>query len=441
MLQLQTSQAVIIVLSELDNSYRENKVSVSTENDASQENSLRPSRAPSIWLPPIYALNESLNGNLVQQVLVPERRLRVPEDASLRLTDSGSVITALTGDTNPILCIASGTATPDSSPHVLRVAADSNWPLAGAATWIRHPGFEAIADDSCEHFTRVQRVVDLWRGSFSYIAEDQDRGVKGLRSPQIGALHMILGHWTTTDSAATIVMPTGTGKTETMLSVLISAACSRLLVLVPTDPLRTQIAAKFLSLGLLKDIGVVRGSALYPVVGTLKHGLTCVEDTDTFFERCNVIVTTAQLVGRSSIAIQERMAHHCPYLFIDEAHHVAAETWHAFKERFAHRRIVQFTATPFRNDRKLLGGKIIYNFRLRQALAQGYFKPIRYDPVIELDQASADAAIAKKAVTQLRADRDKDYDHILMARVDSVARASEVFKLYRPYTEFASSDL
>ncbi len=170
---------------------------------------------------------------------MPERRLRVPEDALFGPTDGGSVIAALTGDTNPILCIADRTAPPDSSPRVPCMTGDGEWPSVGAATWIRHPGFEAIAGDSCDHLTRVQRVVDSWRGSFSYIAEDLDRGVNGLRSPQIGASQMILGHWTTTDDTATIVMPTGIGKTETMLSVLISAMCSRLLVLVPTDPLRT----------------------------------------------------------------------------------------------------------------------------------------------------------------------------------------------------------
>jgi hypothetical protein len=33
---------------------------------------------------------------------------------------------------------------------------------------------------------------------------------------------------------------TGTGKTETMLSVLVFAGCSRVFVVVPTDALRTQ---------------------------------------------------------------------------------------------------------------------------------------------------------------------------------------------------------
>jgi superfamily II DNA or RNA helicase len=142
---------------------------------------------------------------------------------------------------------------------------------------------------------------------------------------------MIHGHWTTTDGTATIVMPTGTGKTETMLSILVSMSCPRLLVVVPTDALRTQLAAKFLTLGLLKDMRVVAGSALYPIVGMLMHSMTSVDSVDAFFERCNVVVTTAQIAGRCGGAVQERIAHQCPYLFIDEAHHVAAATWHALR--------------------------------------------------------------------------------------------------------------
>ena len=68
-------------------------------------------------------------------------------------------------------------------------------------------------------------------------------------------------------------MPTGTGKTETMLSILVSEGCPKLLVVVPTDILRTQLADKFLTLGILKapDCTVLRPDAKYPIVCTLQH--------------------------------------------------------------------------------------------------------------------------------------------------------------------------
>ena len=98
------------------------------------------------------------------------------------------------------------------------------------------------------------------------------------------------------------------------------------------------------------------------------------------------------------------------------------------------RRILQFTATPFREDGKPLDGDIVFNYPLKKAQEEGYFRPIRFKAVVEFNQAKSDEAIAMKALEQLRADVDRG--HILMARVESVARAKKVFELYRRYPEF-----
>jgi superfamily II DNA or RNA helicase len=45
------------------------------------------------------------------------------------------------------------------------------------------------------------------------------------------------------------VLPTGLGKTETMLATQVYRWLDRSLVLVPSDALRRQIAKKFISLG------------------------------------------------------------------------------------------------------------------------------------------------------------------------------------------------
>lgn len=78
-------------------------------------------------------------------------------------------------------------------------------------------------------------------------------------------------------------MPTGTGKTETMLSVLISSMCKRVLVVVPSDALRAQIAEKFETLGILKIPGnkILAEKALRPVVGRLTSGPKSSTDVDS----------------------------------------------------------------------------------------------------------------------------------------------------------------
>jgi type III site-specific deoxyribonuclease len=43
-------------------------------------------------------------------------------------------------------------------------------------------------------------------------------------------------------------MPTGTGKTECMLGIMVASCCNKILVTVPSDALREQTFYKFLSL-------------------------------------------------------------------------------------------------------------------------------------------------------------------------------------------------
>lgn len=282
-------------------------------------------------------------------------------------------------------------------------------------------------------------AVTSWKSAFRYIGEeDAGAGRIGLRKPQIGALHAIHAHWSTSNGVATIVMPTGTGKTETMLATLVTALCPRVLVLVPTDALRRQVAEKFFTLGVLKhpDSVLLESGALRPVVGTLKKRPSTATEVDEFFGRCNVIVMTSALAGGCEHEVQDRMADLCTDLFIDEAHHAEAPTWKAFKSHFKsrERRILQFTATPFREDDLPLDGKIIYVYPLRLAQQEGYFRPIQFKPVYAFNQARADRDIANKVIEELRADQTGK--HVAMARVSSTVRAAEVLRVYEELGQY-----
>ncbi len=326
---------------------------------------------------------------------------------------------------------------PDEHVRVLKATVDPEAKAAdlSGGSWLKHPLLNRPAG-AIDRERDIQQVLESWAGAFSYVHEDPVHSIAGLRSAQIGAVHAVHAHWSVSDTPATIVMPTGTGKTETMLSILVSARCSKLLVVVPTDALRTQLADKFLTLGILKAPGctVLRPGAKHPIVCTLHHTPATSKEVDDIFGRSQVIVTTSSIAGRCESTVQQRMAHHCPYLFIDEAHHAEAPTWSAFKGTFRKRRVLQFTATPFREDGKSLDGNIIFRYPLKKAQQEGYFQPIRFEPVVEFNRKRSDEAIATRAVEQLRADADKG--HILMARVESVARATEVFELYSQYPEF-----
>lgn len=341
--------------------------------------------------------------------------------------------------TNPgeILIFPKTVNAPKTHQRVLIAVPDPQQPSNNLSdgTWQTHPSLPDEEAD-VDYRQQISDVLDSWAGAFSFVQEDIARKIVGLRRPQIGAVHAAHAYWAVSNAPATIVMPTGTGKTETMLSLLISMRCPRLLVVVPTDALRSQLALKFLTLGKLKAPGstVLSSGAKTPIVCMLQHIPGTPGDLDTLFQRAQVIVTTSSIAGQCSQAVQERMAHHCPYLFIDEAHHAEAPTWSAFKDRFRERRVLQFTATPFREDGRPLDGTIIFKYPLKLAQEEGYFAPIQFQRVEEFNTKRVDQVIAEKAVAQLRADKDKG--HILMARVEDVSRAKAVFELYRPYEEF-----
>lgn len=372
----------------------------------------KPWRASAVW-----ARAEEFEGNPVKQLVAPAGEFDELTERDRQLWASN--------------VYGSWPAAPASSP----LSADQLWvrlPVArreghavSGASWSR-PSAIPLASPG--------QVLDSYRAAITLIPQRDD--VAGLRPPQLGAVHAVLGYWTTNQrKPATVVMPTGTGKTETMLALLVAARMPRLLVLVPSDALREQVAAKFETLGILQTLGIVAPHAHRPVLGRVLHAFTDRTTATAFSEACNVIVATPQVLDKTSPHARAALLNACSTLFIDEAHHVAAKTWSDVRTSFADKDVVQFTATPFREDGKHLLGRTIYAFPLKEAQAQGYFSKIDYTSVI--DFTDVDAALATQSIAKLRADLAAGYDHVLMARVKGVERAKDVVKIY----EGLASDL
>ena len=115
-------------------------------------------------------------------------------------------------------------------------------------------------------------------------------------------------HCSFSNAPGTVVMPTGTGNTEAMLSVLVLAGCPKLLVVVPTDAVRTQLAVKCLTLGILKSArcGVLSLSAKQPIVCPLVHISHTVTKVAEVFSRAQAILRRAALRNAAGQAVQER---------------------------------------------------------------------------------------------------------------------------------------
>lgn len=276
-------------------------------------------------------------------------------------------------------------------------------------------------------------IIESWNGQFRFKEDSPQEGIFGLRLPQLGALHAISGYFATNRplDPATVVLPTGTGKTETMLSMLVYQQCKKMLVIVPSDALRVQISSKFMELGCLPEIGVVPYFCELPYVGVIKKGIHNYEEATELINKSNVLIATNSILNSSNQDVIDHLCSECTHLVIDEAHHVSANTWKKIRERFKGKKIVQFTATPFRNDGANLGGKIIFNYSMGEAQKANYFTKINLNPIEEYFDEKSDLSIAKRAISNLNNDIQNGFDHLLMARVKTKERAESVYAIYK----------
>ncbi len=402
-----------------------------------------------LLLPERLAVEGKVLGSPVRQLAIPALRVRcrlrpfsirrvaghettLPSGETLKII-SAKTATVLDAD---LVLLIPGVTEPERIAEALDL---------GEGRWmnVRPVRLEALA--RAERIARLRAVSTSWRDAVHLregrVAAEGHPAQPGLRRPQIGALHAALAHATRSTDPATIVMPTGTGKTETMLALNAHQRFDRLLVVVPTDALREQIAGKFETFGVLRRQHCLDDKAAFPLVMRLSHIPSTVAEVDDIFDSANVIVTTMQIAGRAEAAVQEQMAARASALFIDEAHHIGAPTWARFRGLFTDRDpplpIIQFTATPFREDGRRVDGEFIYTYPLKKAQAEGYFKPIRFEAVFGLDQADADLAIAEKLGEVLRGDLDAGLNHLAMARCQTIDRAKDLHQLYSAmYPEF-----
>lgn len=385
-----------------------------------------------VKLPPVWTLQTKLQAGVIRCMELPSTLVECTTRVQYtRERDRGHAL-AIEGLSRPLLLFTTKPGAAYAADEYVLVSADVDWNPnvidLTQATWCRHPQLPEVPPSAV---TLVRACLESWRDAFRFAVEEPGSRAIGLRKPQVGALHAIHAHWSITNETATVVMPTGTGKTDTMVSVLTSARCPCVLVIVPTDPLRAQISEKFETLGILKADAnaILSAAARRPVVGTLTSRPRSVEDVEAFFQSCNVVVTTSQLIGGCTTEVQTAVSERCSHLFIDEAHHAEAPTWKRFRARFKGKPVLQFTATPFREDDQKVDGKLVYVYPLRMAQQEGYFRPIHFRGVFDIDRERGDRKIAEAALDAL--DDDVRGRRIAMARVANIGRATGIHQLYQ----------
>lgn len=275
--------------------------------------------------------------------------------------------------------------------------------------------------------TSTEEVLDSYVDAINLVPRG---GVLGLRRPQSAALHSIIGYQLSgLPDPGIVVMPTGTGKTDTMLAWLVARRPTKVLVIVPTATLRDQLARKFETLGVLQEQGVVDRKALRPRVGRIEHRVADLEEAQALVAASNVVIATPSVLQATEEAVRHAIYAACSNLIVDEAHHAPAATWTSIINAFQGRPVLLFTATPFRRDGRSLPGRVISRFPLKEAQAEGYFSHIEFSAILDFDDD--DHALALAALARLRADVAEGLQHVLLARVESKVRATEIVKLYR----------
>ena len=368
-----------------------------------------------ISIPAKYRLRKALRTNSISQLIFPATAWEehaVEQGKTVSINGNNILISA-----KPLK------ETPHGFDDVV-VASDDKYKWSSAAQ-IDNPKWNDL-------FALRDEIALKLKGQLKLIEEIQPTAgthyQPGLRKPQMGAIYSVLGHWRCSEDPATVVLPTGTGKTDCMVALAAMQTTECVLVVVPTDTLRTQIADKFLSHGVLQKNMLLPIGAPYPLVGVLETGLESESEVKTFCNACNVVVTTVSLLRTFSPQQLSMLAERCGILFIDEAHHVKAPTWLKLRTQFEKRRILQFTATPYRNDGKHIDGKLIFDYPLLNAQKEGYFTQLKLRELWAV--VDGDEAIAAAAVETLKADLANGFDHVVMVRAKGISKAENLKSIY-----------
>ena len=269
-------------------------------------------------------------------------------------------------------------------------------------------------------------ITESWEKPFNTDAVSSDG--KCLRDAQKGALYAIKAHWTVSNKPATVVMPTGTGKTETMMATVVSERIEKTLIIVPSKLLRKQTVDKFITLGVLPEIGVLPEGIIFPNVSEITSTPVDKDCFGKILQNSNIIVITMTLLSRFSDEFFSLISQYINAVIIDEAHHISAKVWSETKYKLRGIKCIQFTATPYRNDGKKVDGKIIFNYPLSLAQEKGFFKSINFVPVFEFDEENGDYEIAKKAIEVLNKDIEQGYNHCILVRAKSIKAATYLYE-------------
>lgn len=259
--------------------------------------------------------------------------------------------------------------------------------------------------------------------SFLYL---RGPGFPRWRPAQVGALSGLVAHWAVHRSVpALLSLPTGAGKSAIATAIPYLAASRRVLVLVPSTHLRTQLATAFRTQAVLSEIGAIDHLHMPNVVE--------VADQSSDWSRLEDADVVVAIPASISAAYRKNPPpdDFFDLMIVDEAHHAPAPTWQALLDHHVSARRVLLTATPRRRDNKRVPGEVAFHYPLGHAISDGTYHPLQPE-VIDLppdaDRSAYDRAVATRALEILS--EQAHATSTFLVRASSARRAHDLAALY-----------
>lgn len=256
----------------------------------------------------------------------------------------------------------------------------------------------------------------------------------GLRRGQVGALHAMAAHFIERNEPAIVSLPTGYGKTAVLTAACFLLQAQRVLVVAPTNPLRSQAARAFRTLETLRRLTALPNEAdlAGPKVVAVEERIGSLSDWQAL-SNFDVVVCTPHSASPEMDGTPPPPDGLFDLVLVDEGHHSPAKTWAAFIRATPNARHLLLSATPFRRDRRQLPGRLIFYYSLRRAVEENAFGRVIFSPVaVEADALpeTRDAALVTKAVEVYRRDADAGLQHRLLARTERITDAERLAEQY-----------
>ncbi len=208
--------------------------------------------------------------------------------------------------------------------------------------------------------------VDVWLrsnqpiNSFFTSLDYKIAGNEELRDPQREAYLSIYDFFQAGKNKAILQIPVGCGKSGLASILPLGIAKGRVLIIAPNLTIRKNLYEAmdvtnrqkcfWRKAKVLSNAQMASG----PLACTLETGNISVA------KKAHVVITNIQqLATNVDKWLTQFPDRFFDVIIIDEAHHSAADSWKKVLGRFPYAKVIHMTATPFRSDRKEIGGELV----------------------------------------------------------------------------------